>query len=313
MRHYVCRRARPAHQSGGACVLYQHASCAFHWTVSGFRDELAPVHCIGSRSRGFPCRSKNIPWLILATEEDFFTPADVRPVYEEARRWYGLFGIDDKVTLFMGPGKHGTPVETREQLYAFMIRWLRPEGSMDPRESDVTLCADHQLQVTNTGQVEFEEGSRWLHQVIRDCYESRKRPSGLRELMLELHRLGVTSKREPPPVTVAEQAPGRIRLQLESEPGVSMGATLYAPNSRGRKAGLLLVKDAASVHWAETAAARGHVALELEPRDSPKANDKRPFLGELDNEHARRFHRTQFACHARLRHSPGSRLLAEPR
>ena len=30
------------------------------------------------------------PWLILATEDDYFTPAGRRLVYDEARHWYGL-------------------------------------------------------------------------------------------------------------------------------------------------------------------------------------------------------------------------------
>jgi dienelactone hydrolase len=223
--------------------------------------------------------SNRMPWLILATEGDFFTPAGVHPVYREARRWYGLFGAEDKVQLFMGPGKHGTPLETREQLYAFLIRWLQPESKADPREGDIPLYADHELQVTGAGQVEFEEGSRWLYQVIRDGYESRKQPRGLRELIVELRRLGVPSNGQPPPVTVVQQNRDRVRLLLESEPGVSLGATLYLPDSPGRKPAMLLVQDAGTSQVAEAATGNGTVVLELEPRDSPKANDKRPFLG----------------------------------
>src|ERR1700689_958752 len=57
------------------------------------------------------------PWLILATDGDYFTPAGARLVYEEARRWFRLYGAEDKVRFFIGGGPHGTPLETREAMY----------------------------------------------------------------------------------------------------------------------------------------------------------------------------------------------------
>ena len=65
------------------------------------------------------------PWLILATDGDYFTPAGARLVYEEARRWFGLYGAEDKLRFFIGGGPHGTPLETREAIYEWMIRWLK--------------------------------------------------------------------------------------------------------------------------------------------------------------------------------------------
>jgi len=68
---------------------------------------------------------------------------------------------------------------------------------------------------------------------------------------------------------------------------VEIGATLYLPGSEGREPALLLVKGDATTLFAETAAAAGNVVLELESRDSPAANDNRPFLGNwLTNKRA---------------------------
>src|SRR6266446_3771952 len=54
------------------------------------------------------------PWLILATEGDYFTPAGAKLVYEEAQCWFGLYGAgaEEKLRFFVGPGPHGTPLET---------------------------------------------------------------------------------------------------------------------------------------------------------------------------------------------------------
>src|SRR6185295_1327258 len=134
--------------------------------------------------------SENTPWLIQATEGDFFTPAGVQPVYEEARRWYRLYGAEDKIQLFMGKGPHGTPLETREALYAWMIRWLK-DGKGDAHELELPLYPDHELQVTKSGQVEDEPGSRWLYEEIREEFRARKQPRGVPELLAELRRLQI--------------------------------------------------------------------------------------------------------------------------
>lgn len=220
--------------------------------------------------------SENTPWLILATEGDFFTPAGVQPVYEEARRWYRLYGAEDKVRLFMGKGPHGTPLETREALYGWMIRWLQ-DGKGDAREQEIPLYPDHELQVTKSGQVEDEPGSRWLYEVIREEFRARKQPGGVSELLAELRRLQIPSDGRAAALrsTGSER---RLSISLESEPGVTIGGRLYLPGSSGRKPALLLVKDRTSTPLAEAAAAKGNVVLELEPRDSPSP-DNRPYLG----------------------------------
>jgi len=221
------------------------------------------------------------PWLIQATEGDFFTPPAVRMVYEEARHFYGIYGAEDKVQYFLGPGPHGTPLETREKMYAWMIRWLK-DGQGDPREQDVTIYADHDLQVTKSGQVE-DEGSRKLYEVIREEFRARRQPRSVAELLAELRRLQVPTDGRPPAVRTVEEKNDpklrRLRIAMEVEPGLDIAGTLYVPPSAGRKPALLLVKDRSNGMLAENTALKGNVVLELEPRDSPSGYDNRPFLG----------------------------------
>ena len=124
------------------------------------------------------------PWLILATEGDFFTPPGAKMVYDEVRRWYELFGVADRVRFFVGPGPHGTPLETREAIYEWMIRWLNG-GKGNSTEGEVPLYADAELQVTQSGQVQDLPGSRKLHDLIRASYETRRQartPAALKEI-----------------------------------------------------------------------------------------------------------------------------------
>jgi dienelactone hydrolase len=121
------------------------------------------------------------PWLIASTEGDFFTPAGARQVFEEAQRWYRLYGAQDRIDWVVGPGGHGTPLVVREAIYRWMIRWLA-DGKGDARDEAVTLLPDHQLMVTARGQVDGRE----LYQIIRDTPRQAGSPAELRTFVGDL-------------------------------------------------------------------------------------------------------------------------------
>src|SRR5262249_19594382 len=88
-----------------------------------------------------------LPWLMMATTEDYFTPDSPGPVHTEARRWYELYGAGDKIRFFVGQGPHGTPKDSREEIYAWLIRWLK-DGKGDPRDEPVKQYTNLELRVT---------------------------------------------------------------------------------------------------------------------------------------------------------------------
>lgn len=110
------------------------------------------------------------PWLISSTELDFFTPAGAKIVYEEAKRWYNLFGAEDKIKWVVGPGGHGTPEKVREEIYGWMMKWLNVPGSN--KDNKVRMYADHNLWVMPKGQVAGK--SREIYEVIRDEMNANK-------------------------------------------------------------------------------------------------------------------------------------------
>ncbi|HLY18305.1 MAG TPA: acetylxylan esterase [Bryobacteraceae bacterium] len=228
------------------------------------------------------------PWLILATGGDYFTPAGARLVYEEARRWFSLYGAADKLHFFVGPGPHGTPLETREAIYEWMIRWLK-DGKGDFHERAVTLYSNSELSVTPGGHVDDEPGGRKLYQLIADEFRARQRQGTIPELLAELRRLDIPSNGAPPEVRTSDESDGpdlrRQHVSFESESGVEIGGRIYIPHSSGRKPAVLLVADKTSSYWipstdslAEKIAGTGRVVLSLEPRDSP-GEGERPYVG----------------------------------
>jgi cephalosporin-C deacetylase-like acetyl esterase len=235
-----------------------------------------------------------MPWLMLATSGDYFTPDGARPVYEEAKRWYGLYGAEDRVRFFVGSGPHGTPKESREEIYKWMNRWLK-DGKGDERDEEVKLYTNRELQVTASGHVDDEPGSRKLYQIILEEYRNRQEHRSQAQLLGELRALGVPSRGGAPRVNTVEQTAGKDyrleQIQFEAEPGVMVHGKLYLPSVEGRKGAVVLVEDKrlpvplhvtrspSTVALAEAMVRSGRVVLEFEPRDAPGQSDGRPFLG----------------------------------
>jgi cephalosporin-C deacetylase-like acetyl esterase len=230
------------------------------------------------------------PWLIQATEHDYFTPPGAKMVYDEAKRWFALYGAEDKIGMFVGPGGHGTPLVSREAVYKWMIRWLK-DGQGDYREQPAKLYNNRELLVTPTGRVEDLPGSRKLYQLILEDYKAKKHKGSTTELLAKLRSLKIPSDSPAPSVEILRESNGdgfRIQeIRFESEPGVAVEGKLYLPASPGRKPAVLLVPGKLSEWLKERLAKSGRVVLELEPRRSFSFEPRRPFAGDyIANERA---------------------------
>lgn len=243
-----------------------------------------------------------LPWLMMATTEDYFRPEGARAVYTEARRWYELNGAGDRIRFFIGTGPHGTPLDSREEIYRWMTRWLAA-GKGDPRDRLVKLHTNIELQVTASGNVDGEPRSRKLHQIIADEFHARRQKRSVDQLLSELRRLGVPTHGPAPSVvtiSTAEGADFRIEeIRFESDPGVPVSARLYVPRSAGRKPAVVMLEEQrlpvplyvqrsqSTAALAEGFARAAQIVMEVAVRDSPAASDGRPFLGNwLTNERA---------------------------
>ncbi len=240
---------------------------------------------LGLDTADFVELSAPTPWLIQATEQDYFTPPGARMVYEEARRWYRLYGAEDKIAFFVGPGPHGTPLVSREAVYRWLIRWLK-DGQGDFHEQPVKLYTNHDLLVTRTGRVEDEPGSRKLYQLILDSLHAKRKPGTLEGLAAELRRLQISPGGSAPAAAVREQSEAggwrRQHIRFESEPGIEIDARLYIPSSPGRKPAVLLVAGKRSGFLAEQCARAGRMVLEMEPRQSLTPDLRRPYVGDWE-------------------------------
>ena len=183
------------------------------------------------------------PWLITSTEDDFFTPAGARQVFEEAQRWYELYDAADRVKWVVGPGGHGTPAVVRQAIYDWMVRWLKPaEGGATDEATD--LLPDQALLVTEKGQVQGRE----LYEIIKDTPRAKGTVDELSafvsRLIADNPAIGKTSR-----ILTPERARGPhaavVLVQTTLEQGADAAAllgsghvvALMTPSGRGHDAG----------------------------------------------------------------------------
>ena len=94
---HIYRSAGLAAQSGHPCLFSQFISILLFTGADPHSEMTLPGHlAIGLDTADFVELSAPTPWLIQATEQDYFTPPGARMMYEEARRWYRLYGAEDE-------------------------------------------------------------------------------------------------------------------------------------------------------------------------------------------------------------------------
>ncbi len=179
------------------------------------------------------------PWLIGSTVGDFFPIEGARYAYDEARRFYRVFGAQDKIAWAIGPGGHGTPVQVREAIYEWFIRWLQ-DGKGDPREEDVDMASDTDLLASETGQV----GGRELWEVINEGLQKRARRGTHDELVTELRRW--------------------------VEPPAEVSTKFFMPESAAKPPVLVVNDEALAARFAR----EGSIALNVVPRGLPMKSDR---------------------------------------
>jgi hypothetical protein len=127
-----------------------------------------------------------------------------------------------------------------------MVRWLAG-GKGDSRDQPVKLYTNLELQVTESGNVDAEPGSRKRYQIIADEFRARRQKRGVSELLTEVRRLGVPSTGPVPSATTTskiENAEFQIEeIRFESEPEVTVSARLYYPRAVGRKPAVVMFEE----------------------------------------------------------------------
>ena len=197
------------------------------------------------------------PWLISSTEKDFFTPAGAKVAYDEAREWFKIYGMEDRLRWVVGPGGHGTPLQVREAIYEWMIKWLK-NGKGTKDEEKVHMYTVQELHATKSGQVAVDYGSRDLQAILKENLIAKKKQGSVAELRAELKKLMA--------------AQGDFEFKTE----------WLLPEGPGKHAGVIVVETAGAMPSARARAFQkaGAIVLSLWPRGLPATENRRYLAGE---------------------------------
>ncbi|MFW5867415.1 MAG: alpha/beta hydrolase family protein [Armatimonadota bacterium] len=91
------------------------------------------------------------PLILLGQEHDYFDARGLEDTYERLKHYWGLFGAEDDLQLFIGPRPHGYHRENREAMYAFFGEQTGLDTSGEP---ELTIEEDRTLECTESGQVD---------------------------------------------------------------------------------------------------------------------------------------------------------------
>ena len=261
--------------------------------TTGPHGEMAFPHFLASGldTADFVEMSAPTPWLLQANETDQFgfSHEGVELVYHEAQVWYDIFNARGNLGFMVAPGSHGMPLASREAVYQWMIRWLK-NGEGDFHEQQVTMFPEAELRATASGHVEDLPGSLKLHQLLLADLREKERQGSIPDLIAELKGLQISTDGSAPEVKVLNTKSTdngtEQKLEIESETGIWLDATLYLPNAAGRKPAVLIVRDReglggiSTTKMAEKIAGLGQVVLELEPRTSRLKNTEGSATGD---------------------------------
>lgn len=91
------------------------------------------------------------PLILLGQEKDYFDARGIEDTYERLKHFWGLFGAEDDLQLFIGPCGHGYHQENREAMYEFFGRYT---GLKSTGEPELSIEEDATLYCTESGQVD---------------------------------------------------------------------------------------------------------------------------------------------------------------
>ncbi len=221
------------------------------------------------------------PMLLESTRLDFFPLAGAERAYNEAKRFYSVFGAEDHVSWFVGPGGHGVPPVSRETLFSWFIRWMK-NGEGDPRDHPEKLDAPNQILCTTTGQVANSLGGETVFTLNKARAAEVLPPHGpvtaadIRELAAITLKPGGSAPSLQIHKSYARSGYRLETVSYESEPGIRIPGVLLTPDGAGRHPAALVVDPrpkemlARSGGDLEDLVHAGYLVLAIQPRGIPE-------------------------------------------
>jgi len=219
------------------------------------------------------------PYAIISTTEDMFPFAGAKQSYEEAKRIYSLFGAEDKLQWFTGPGGHGAIGPMGPKIIRFFTKNLKM-SDIEPDFTPMKLEDRDSLRCTPTGHIDGETVYSLNKKRADEVIAKRPRIGG-KELEAAIRGLaGITAV--PGGAAPRVEVKGSVQkdgyrletILMDTVPGI-----LIVPDPAGAKPAVLVLGGVV-----EPFLSQGRVVLALASRPTPAGTEsiKSPYLGAFN-------------------------------
>jgi cephalosporin-C deacetylase-like acetyl esterase len=217
------------------------------------------------------------PYAIVSTMQDMFPFAGAQQTYDEAKRFYGLYGAGDNLKWITGPGGHGNLGPIANQILAFLATNLKANPTAPEFRQFRPPDADD-LTVTPTGQVSTSLNSKTVESLNRERPLIRAAaPNGIRAEIRQTAAI-VAQPGPSPTVTVTKEEPRegyRVQtLSMQSEPGIDLSMIQAIPDGTALKPVIVMMDEVPAERTAAgpdvaRLAKSGHIVVVLQSRGTP--------------------------------------------
>jgi cephalosporin-C deacetylase-like acetyl esterase len=230
------------------------------------------------------------PYAIISTMSDMFPFEGARQTYEEAKRFYKLYGAEDKLQWITGPGGHGNLGPISPAILGFFLHYLKDAPAGDAAFTPLRVQDPSSLLDTPSGQVAVSIGGQTVPSLIRAEAASllpARRPSAkdVTEAIRSLTGVIYSPGEQRPSLEVtSEKQQGTYRefAFVMRHDGADVTGRMAIPGSSGRKDAILLLQ--AQETEFDRLAQAGRVTMALDPRPSQPGTEglKSSYLGPFN-------------------------------
>jgi cephalosporin-C deacetylase-like acetyl esterase len=232
------------------------------------------------------------PYAVVSTESDMFPFAGARATVDEAKRFYALYGAQEKLQWITGPGGHGNLGPISPAILSFFTQNLKGAA---PAVAFSSLRASQtsDMIVTPDGQVAVALGGETVYSINRTRAEMLLPPAGVLSGKSEAQKLQTRLQQEIRTLTGSSLKPGasgvvvdvdptKTTLTMKSDGDTVLPGMIAIPDgTKPRPAILILDSQMPSKDEVDRLVKSGRVVMALQPRPTPVGTEsiKSQYLG----------------------------------
>jgi cephalosporin-C deacetylase-like acetyl esterase len=228
------------------------------------------------------------PYAVVSTMDDMFPFEGARQTVDEAKRFYALYGAEDRIQWITGPGGHGNLGPVSPAIMKFFTKNLKGSDA-EPTFTPLRAAQSSDMIVMPSGQVSEIPGVTTVHALNRQRAATfvAKSPPRLRQDIRRLTGAGLEPGATHVEVTTKstlERAGYRVEtISMKSDGIMEVSGVVAIPDGKALNPAVLMLDSLANPDFDRLAQA-GRIVMKIEARPTPPGTEsiKSPYLGPFN-------------------------------